>query len=75
MSGVSVTRRNGPSNFLDLGEASILVGIDPRTLRRRIEEGQLAAFRPGRRFRIRRIDLHKFMMGSLVGAGKVDLDA
>lgn len=69
MSGVSVINDKRRYDFLNLEEAAALVEMDPRTLRRRIEEGRLIAFRPGRRFRIRRADLLDFMMDSLLGCG------
>ena len=47
------------------------LGITLRTLYRLIDEGQLAAFRMGRVFRIRREDLDAFVEGTRVAPGSL----
>lgn len=61
-----VERHGG--EFVTLEEAGQLLGLDPRTIKRQIEEGRLVAFRVGRRFRIRRLDLLRFLRDSQVKA-------
>jgi excisionase family DNA binding protein len=45
--------------YLSLQEAAALVGVNPRTLRRRIAEGALPAYRVGRLVRIKPDDVQR----------------
>ena len=54
--------------FVTLEEAGQLLGLDPRTIKRRVEEGRLVGFRVGRRYRIRRVDLWRFLDASRIEA-------
>ncbi len=56
-------------DLLSVPEAARLSGIPARTLRRRIREGRLPALQAGPargRFRVRRIDLARFLARSIV---------
>ncbi len=55
-----------PDDLLTLGQASRLSGISRRTLLRWVQNGRLVGFRLGHRFRVRRIDLLRFMTDGLV---------
>ena len=61
-------RREGGTT-LSTEEAAAVAGCDPKTVRRWITSDQLPARRRGRRHRIRRDELEKFLAG---GADKVE---
>lgn len=52
---------NTTEQLLSLKEAADRVGVSVKTIRRRIADGQLPAYRTGRILRIKRADLEALM--------------
>lgn len=55
------TRAEDHNEFLSLKDAAALIPCSVRTIRRRIAEGQLPAYRTGRIMRVKRGDLEALM--------------
>lgn len=57
----------GEERCMSLREASRLLGVCVRTVRREIERGRLIAFRVGRSLRIRMSELRRYMEREAIG--------
>ena len=55
------------TELLTISQAARLVGIPSRTLRRYAARGDLPALRPGGQYLLRRDDLTRFVVRSIVG--------
>lgn len=54
---------HGLSRLLSVAEASAVLGVSPDTVRRRIESGDLAAFRDGRIIRVAESEVARYIAG------------
>lgn len=59
-------------NWLSTAEASRRLGINPRTLYRLVDEGQIAAYKFGRVIRLKGADVESFITASQVTPGSLE---
>lgn len=56
------SHRESPESLLSIAEAAAYLAVNPKTIRRRIADGSLPAFRSGKRLiRVRRVDVEHLL--------------